>query len=142
MLQPTTISLKRNLSFKENEVLAKEAEEALLYRDMQSELVQQIMRRLAVVRMEAPSEARLRPNQNMQLRYDAIDAHLAKGLAAIYVISSDEHLLVQETADKIRKVTKAQGFLERDILTVRALLSNGVNYWQRINRNLYSVIKN
>jgi DNA polymerase-3 subunit delta len=54
----------------------------------------------------------------MQLRYDAIDAHLAKGLAAIYVISSDEHLLVQETADKIRKVTKAQGFLERDILTV------------------------
>jgi len=54
----------------------------------------------------------------MQLRYDAIDAHLAKGLAAIYVISSDEHLLVQETADKIRKITKAQGFLERDILTV------------------------
>ncbi len=54
----------------------------------------------------------------MQLRYDAIDAHLAKGLAAIYVISSDEHLLVQETADKIRKISKAQGFLERDILTV------------------------
>ncbi|MBI1834660.1 MAG: DNA polymerase III subunit delta, partial [Burkholderiales bacterium] len=39
----------------------------------------------------------------MQLRYDAIDAHLAKGLAAIYVISSDEHLLAQETADKIRQ---------------------------------------
>ncbi len=54
----------------------------------------------------------------MQLRYDAIDAHLAKGLAAMYVISSDEHLLVQETADKIRKATKAQGFFEREILTV------------------------
>nr|WP_315481511.1 LPS assembly lipoprotein LptE [uncultured Undibacterium sp.] len=57
VLEPTTISLKRNLSFKENEVLAKEAEEALLYRDMQSELVQQIMRRLAVVRMEAPAKS-------------------------------------------------------------------------------------
>lgn len=54
----------------------------------------------------------------MQLRYDAIDAHLAKGLAAMYVISSDEHLLVQETADKIRRASKAQGFLEREILTV------------------------
>lgn len=55
VLAPTTISLKRNLSFKENEVLAKEAEETLLYRDMQSELVQQIMRRLAVVKMDTPS---------------------------------------------------------------------------------------
>lgn len=52
VLAPTTISLKRNLSFKENEVLAKEAEEALLYRDMQSDLVQQIMRRLAVIKMD------------------------------------------------------------------------------------------
>jgi LPS-assembly lipoprotein len=51
VLAPTTINLKRNLSFKENEVLAKEAEEALLYRDMQSELVQQIIRRLAVVKI-------------------------------------------------------------------------------------------
>ena len=56
VLAPTTISLKRNLSFKENEVLAKEAEETLLYRDMQSELVQQIMRRLAVVKMQAPEK--------------------------------------------------------------------------------------
>lgn len=55
VITPTTISLKRNLSFKENEVLAKEAEEALLYRDMQSEIVQQIMRRLAVVKMDAPT---------------------------------------------------------------------------------------
>ena len=54
----------------------------------------------------------------MQMRYDAIDAHLAKGLAALYVISSDEHLLAQETADKIRRAAKEQGFLEREILTV------------------------
>jgi LPS-assembly lipoprotein len=52
VLQPTTISLKRNISFNETQVLAKEAEEALLYRDMQSDLVQQVMRRLAVVKMD------------------------------------------------------------------------------------------
>ena len=52
VLEPTTISLKRNISFNETQVLAKEAEEVLLYRDMQSDLVQQIMRRLAVVKMD------------------------------------------------------------------------------------------
>lgn len=52
VIEPTTLLLKRNLSFKENEALAKEAEEALLYRDMQSELVQQMMRRFAVVKMD------------------------------------------------------------------------------------------
>ena len=54
----------------------------------------------------------------MQLRFDAIDAHLAKGLAQLYVITSDEHLLVQETADKIRAAAKAQNVLERELLTV------------------------
>lgn len=52
VLEPTTISLKRNISFNETQVLAKEAEEALLYRDMQSDLVQQIMRRLAVLKVD------------------------------------------------------------------------------------------
>ena len=50
-LEPVTIQLKRSITFNENVVLAKEAEEALLYRDMQTDLVQQIMRRLAVVKM-------------------------------------------------------------------------------------------
>lgn len=54
----------------------------------------------------------------MQLRYDALDAHLAKTLAPLYVISSDEHLLAQEAADKIRSAARAQGFLEREILSV------------------------
>lgn len=54
----------------------------------------------------------------MQLRFDAIDAHLTKSLAPLYVITSDEHLLALETADKIRRVAKTQGFLEREILTV------------------------
>ena len=41
---------RRDISFNESAVLAKEAEETLLYRDMQSDIVQQIMRRLASVR--------------------------------------------------------------------------------------------
>ena len=40
---------QRDISFNESAVLAKEAEEGLLYRDMQSDIVQQIMRRLAAV---------------------------------------------------------------------------------------------
>ena len=50
LLGPTQISLKRNIAFNEAQVLAKEAEEALLYRDMQADLVQQIMRRLAAIK--------------------------------------------------------------------------------------------
>jgi DNA polymerase III subunit delta len=54
----------------------------------------------------------------MQLRPDALDAHLAKSLAPLYVIASDEHLLALEAADKIRKAARARGFTERDVLTV------------------------
>ncbi len=54
----------------------------------------------------------------MQLRADALDAHLAKSLAPLYVITSDEHLLALEAADKIRRTARAQGFSERDVLTV------------------------
>jgi len=50
LLAPTEITLHRNMSFDETQVLAKEAEEALLYRDMQGDLVQQIMRRLAAIK--------------------------------------------------------------------------------------------
>ncbi len=38
-----------DISFNESAVLAKEAEEGLIYRDMQSDLVQQIIRRLAAI---------------------------------------------------------------------------------------------
>ncbi len=54
----------------------------------------------------------------MQLRADALDAHLGKPLAPLYVISSDEHLLALEAADKIRKVARAQGLSEREVLQV------------------------
>lgn len=54
----------------------------------------------------------------MQLRLEALDGHLAKGLAPLYVITSDEHLLALEAADRIRKAARAQGYTERDVLTV------------------------
>jgi DNA polymerase-3 subunit delta len=53
----------------------------------------------------------------MQLRIDALDAHLAKTLAPLYVIVSDEHLLALEAADKIRRAARAQGYDEREVLS-------------------------
>lgn len=50
LLAPTQISLKRDLTYNENQVLAKEAEEVMLYKDMQSDLVQQILRRIASIK--------------------------------------------------------------------------------------------
>ena len=46
----TELVLQRDISFNESAVLAKEAEESLIYRDMQSDLVQQIIRRLSAIR--------------------------------------------------------------------------------------------
>ena len=54
----------------------------------------------------------------MQLRVDALEGHLAKSIAPLYVISSDEHLLALEAADKIRRAARANGYSERDVLTV------------------------
>jgi len=51
LVPETELLQKRDISFNETAVLAKEAEEALLYRDMQADLVQQLLRRLAAVRL-------------------------------------------------------------------------------------------
>ena len=47
----TEIVLKRDFSFNDTQVLAKDSEEALLYKDMQSDAVQQVMRRLSAVKV-------------------------------------------------------------------------------------------
>ena len=52
----------------------------------------------------------------MQLRAEALDAHLSKTLAPLYVIASDEHLLALEAADRIRARARGAGFLEREVL--------------------------
>lgn len=50
LLPDTELLLARDISYTETAALAKEAEEAMLYRDMQSDIVQQVMRRLAAVK--------------------------------------------------------------------------------------------
>ena len=54
----------------------------------------------------------------MQLRLDALDAHLAKGLKGVYVVFGDEHLLAQEACDRIRAAARAGGFTDRSVFTV------------------------
>ena len=49
------ILLTRDVSYSDAQVLAKEAEEALLYRDMQRDMVQQIMRRLVAAKPALPA---------------------------------------------------------------------------------------
>jgi LPS-assembly lipoprotein len=50
LIPETELLQQRDISFNETAVLAKEAEEGLLYRDMQNDLVQQLMRRLGAIK--------------------------------------------------------------------------------------------
>jgi LPS-assembly lipoprotein len=50
LIADTEILQTRDISFNESAVLSKESEENLLYRDMQSDIVQQLMRRLAAIK--------------------------------------------------------------------------------------------
>ena len=53
LIEDLELLATRDISFNETAVLAKEAEEQLLYRDMQADLVQQLMRRFAAVKISA-----------------------------------------------------------------------------------------
>lgn len=55
LIAPTTLTARRDISFNESELLAKESEEAVLYRDMQSDLVRQMVTRLQGIRLDAAS---------------------------------------------------------------------------------------
>ncbi len=50
LLGPTQITLTRPITFNETQLLAKETEEEMLYRNMQADLVQQILRRLVALK--------------------------------------------------------------------------------------------
>ncbi|MDO8300319.1 LPS assembly lipoprotein LptE [Lacisediminimonas sp.] len=50
------VVVQRTLSFNESQVLAKEGEEATLYRDMQSDMVGQLLRRIAATRPWNPPQ--------------------------------------------------------------------------------------
>lgn len=55
-LPTSTVTLTRDVTYDDTVVLAKEAEEQLLFRDMQADMVQQIMRRLAVAKRPGAAE--------------------------------------------------------------------------------------
>ncbi|GGB95162.1 LPS-assembly lipoprotein LptE [Pseudoduganella buxea] len=67
LLGPTQITLTRPITFNETQLLAKEQEEALLYRDMQTDLVQQMMRRMAAIKIGAPAPASATPGPGSAL---------------------------------------------------------------------------
>lgn len=51
-IAPTAkIVIRRTLTYNENDLLAKEGEEQLLYKDMDSDLVRQVLRRLAAAKL-------------------------------------------------------------------------------------------
>ena len=57
LVPPGEIELTRDMTYDDSSVLSKEQEEILLWRDMQSDLVQQLMRRLAAVKPHPPAVA-------------------------------------------------------------------------------------
>ena len=56
-LPTSQIAIRRDISFSDSQVLAKESEEALLWRDMQNDLAQQLLRRLSAARPPQAPEA-------------------------------------------------------------------------------------
>lgn len=54
LVAPNEINLSRDISFDDSNILAKDLEENLLWRDMNSDLVNQIMRRLSIIKPKNP----------------------------------------------------------------------------------------
>ena len=54
----------------------------------------------------------------MQIAAPQLAAHLERGLKPLYTLHGDEPLLIQEAADAIRAVARAQGYTERSVHTV------------------------
>lgn len=54
----------------------------------------------------------------MKLRPEQLDRHLREPLKPVYVLTGDEPLLVQECADTIRQAATAQGYSERERVSI------------------------
>ncbi len=54
----------------------------------------------------------------MKLNYPQLESHLAKQLAPIYLVASDELLLTQEAVDLIRHAARKREYIEREVITV------------------------
>lgn len=55
-IKQNEISLIREMTYSDAQVLAKQVEEQLLYTDMQHDMVQQVLRRLAAAKLQKPDE--------------------------------------------------------------------------------------
>lgn len=55
LIPDTEITQQRDLSFNEGAALAKESEELLLYRDMEKDVVNQMLRRLSTIKVANPA---------------------------------------------------------------------------------------
>lgn len=62
LIEPVELAQQRDLSFTETAALSKEIEQGMMYRDMQTDIVQQIMRRLAAVKA-APRPVAVVPSE-------------------------------------------------------------------------------
>lgn len=56
LVAPATVELYRDISYADSDVLAKTQEEDLLWRDMEKDLVQQLLRRIATAKPQPPEE--------------------------------------------------------------------------------------
>lgn len=56
LIEPTKLSLRRTMTYNDNEALSKENEELMLYKDMQFDMVYQLLRRLSAIKMTAVQE--------------------------------------------------------------------------------------
>ncbi|MGI9220814.1 MAG: DNA polymerase III subunit delta [Woeseiaceae bacterium] len=51
----------------------------------------------------------------MKIQANQLQSHLQKNLASCYLVTGDEHLLVDEALDNIREAARQQGFTSRDL---------------------------
>lgn len=107
-ITPAKITLRRDFSYNDSSVHAKEAEESFLIRSMQEDMIQQIMRRLS----------RATPRMSMQLNSEALPKQLKSGLKSLYIVHGDALLLAIEAGDSIRAVARQQGYEERETFNV------------------------
>jgi DNA polymerase-3 subunit delta len=71
----------------------------------------------------------------MKLAHQQLEQHLSKNLAPIYIVSSDELLLVQETVESIRQAGIKAGFTERALISA----DPGADWSQALHANTHSM---
>lgn len=73
-----------------------------------------------------------------KLKPEQLSAQLDREIAPIYIVSGDEHLLVQESCDEIRKACLAQGFDNRELYHVEANFDWDVLHYASQSVGLFS----